>query len=217
MPYLLLALGILFALLAGNAHAPRRSALLLVPGFFFGWLTIEMAPHLLATEIVAIALTVAYGGLDGWAGWAGLALGVLGAAGTVAIILASRRTVVTLRESGAPLDLDPDGAPRFPLAPLFVPPLCLIPRKGVKVQRNVVYHQDGRLRLKLDVYSPAGEPPAHGLRPGLMQIHGGAWVIGDKREQGLPLLNHMAVQGGSASTSTTGSAPAPPGRSTSST
>ncbi|MFC6934989.1 alpha/beta hydrolase fold domain-containing protein [Actinomadura yumaensis] len=28
-----------------------------------------------------------------------------------------------------------------------------------------------------------------------MQIHGGAWVIGDKREQGLPLLNHMAVQG----------------------
>jgi acetyl esterase/lipase len=28
-----------------------------------------------------------------------------------------------------------------------------------------------------------------------MEIHGGAWVIGDKREQGLPLLNHMAVQG----------------------
>jgi acetyl esterase/lipase len=28
-----------------------------------------------------------------------------------------------------------------------------------------------------------------------MQIHGGAWVIGDKREQGLPLLNHMALQG----------------------
>ncbi|MBD2893730.1 hypothetical protein amrb99_26520 [Actinomadura sp. RB99] len=195
MPYLLLALGILFALLAANAHAPRHSALLLVPSFFSGWLTIEMAPHLLVTEIAALSLTAAYGGLDGWAGWAGLALGVLGAAGTVAIILASRRTVVTLRESGAPLDLDPDGAPRFPLAPLIVPPLCLIPRKGVKVQRNVVYHQDGRLRLKLDVYSPAGDGPADGLRPGLMQIHGGAWVIGDKREQGLPLLNHMAVQG----------------------
>ena len=28
-----------------------------------------------------------------------------------------------------------------------------------------------------------------------MQIHGGGWVIGDKREQGLPLLNHMAAQG----------------------
>src|SRR5690606_22042543 len=25
--------------------------------------------------------------------------------------------------------------------------------------------------------------------------HGGGWVIGDKREQGLPLLRHMAAQG----------------------
>jgi acetyl esterase/lipase len=28
-----------------------------------------------------------------------------------------------------------------------------------------------------------------------MQIHGGGWVIGDKREQGIPLLQHMAAQG----------------------
>ena len=41
-----------------------------------------------------------------------------------------------------------------------------------------------------------------------MQIHGGGWVIGDKREQGIPLLTHMAAQAGWASTSTTGSAPA---------
>ena len=73
-----------------------------------------------AFGLAALSLTAAYGGLAGWAGWAGLVLGVAAVAGTVAIILASRRTVVTLRESGAPLDLDPDGAPRFPLAPLFV-------------------------------------------------------------------------------------------------
>jgi acetyl esterase/lipase len=28
-----------------------------------------------------------------------------------------------------------------------------------------------------------------------MQIHGGGWVIGDKREQGVPLLRHLAANG----------------------
>ncbi|GAA1887139.1 alpha/beta hydrolase [Actinomadura bangladeshensis] len=192
MPYVLLALGISVALAAANAHAPRRNAVLLAPSFFLGWLTIEMAPHALAAGAVATALAAASGGLDGWAGWTGLALALAGMAGIAAAIAASRRTVVTLRGCGAPLDLDPEGAPRYPLAHLVVPPLCLIPRKGVRVDRNIVYREEGRLRLKLDVFRPAEDG---GLRPGLMQIHGGAWVIGDKREQGLPLLNHMALQG----------------------
>ncbi|NEA28393.1 alpha/beta hydrolase [Actinomadura bangladeshensis] len=192
MPYVLLALGIVVALAAANAHAPRRNAVLLAPSFFLGWLTIEMAPHALAVGAVATALAAAFGGLDGWAGWTGLALALAGMAGIAATIAASRRTVVTLRDCGAPLDLDPEGAPRYPLAHLIVPPLCLIPRKGVRVDRNIVYREEGRLRLKLDVFRPAEDG---GLRPGLMQIHGGAWVIGDKREQGLPLLNHMALQG----------------------
>lgn len=194
MTYALLALGSLFLLLAVNAHAPRSQSPLLVPSFFAGWLTIELAPHVLFAEAVTLGLTAYYGGLEHWVGWIGLFVGLLGMAGLAATLAASRRTVVTLRESGAPLDLDPEGAPRYPLAPLFLPPLCLIPRKGVAVERNVVYRQDGRLRLKLDVYRPASAAPGD-LRPGLMQIHGGGWVIGDKREQGLPLLNHMAVQG----------------------
>ncbi|MES9543016.1 alpha/beta hydrolase fold domain-containing protein [Actinomadura sp. NPDC000600] len=200
MPYVLLALGLLFALTAANAHAPRRSPLLLAGSFFAGWLTIELAPHVLVAWAAATALAAAFGGLDGWAGWAGLVLALLGMAGVAATLAASRRTVVTLRESGAPLDLDPEGAPRYPLGHLIVPPLCLVPRRGVKVERNIVYREEGRLRLKVDVFRPDGERDAAGrtgggLRPGLMQIHGGAWVIGDKREQGLPLLNHMALQG----------------------
>ncbi|MQY02795.1 hypothetical protein ACRB68_08300 [Actinomadura sp. RB68] len=189
---MLLALGAAALLLALNARLPRRGLVLLVPSFFAGWLTIELAPHLLAAELAGLGLAAWAGGLDAWPGWAGLALGVLGAAGTVETIIAARRTTVTLRDSGAPLDLDPEGAPRYPRAHLVVPPLCFIPRRGVKVDRNIVYREEGRLRLKLDVYRPAAEGR---LRPGLMQIHGGAWVIGDKREQGLPLLNHMAVQG----------------------
>ncbi|WP_083733652.1 alpha/beta hydrolase [Actinomadura sp. CNU-125] len=195
MTYALLALGILFVLLAVNAHRPSKHPLLLVPSFFAGWWSIELAPHLLVTEIAALVLLAWNGGLDGWAGRTGLALGIAGAAGIAATIVASRRTVVTLRECGIPLDLDPRNAPRYPRSHLVVPPLCLIPRRGVRVDRDVVFHEDGRLRLKLDVYRPSADPTGEGLRPGLMQIHGGAWIIGDKREQGLPLLNHMALQG----------------------
>ncbi|MFC5752512.1 alpha/beta hydrolase fold domain-containing protein [Actinomadura rugatobispora] len=195
MPYVLLAVGVAAVLLTLNAHFPRRHPWLLVPGFFAGWLSIELAPHLLVAEVAGMGSAVAFGGLEGWPGWAGLALGAAGAAGTIAAMAASRRTVVTLEECGVPLDLDPERAPRYPVSHLIVPPLCLIPRRGVKVQRNIVFHEQERLRLKLDVYTPAGENTAKGLRPGLMEIHGGAWVIGDKREQGLALLNHMAVQG----------------------
>jgi len=42
--------------------------------------------------------------------------------------------------------------------------------------------------------SAAGsDPPTAG--PVLIYIHGGAWVIGDKREQGLPLLHELARRG----------------------
>ena len=49
--------------------------------------------------------------------------------------------------------------------------------------------------LKLDVFTPVDPPRAGERRPALLQIHGGAWVIGDKREQGIPLLKAMARNG----------------------
>jgi len=29
----------------------------------------------------------------------------------------------------------------------------------------------------------------------LLQIHGGAWVMGNKQEQALPLIHHLAARG----------------------
>ena len=69
-------------------------------------------------------------------------------------------------------------------------------RKGVRRLRNVEFARVGGRHLRLDVTVPSAPVPAgRARRPALMQIHGGGWVIGDKREQGLPLLNHMAAQG----------------------
>jgi acetyl esterase/lipase len=48
------------------------------------------------------------------------------------------------------------------------------------------------VRNQLDIYSPrVGVERA----PVLLQIHGGGWTIGNKREQALPLMNHLAARG----------------------
>jgi acetyl esterase/lipase len=65
-------------------------------------------------------------------------------------------------------------------------------RRGVKVSRDIEFRRVAGTILRLDVVSPA----ADGVdRPAVLQIHGGSWVMGDKREQGWPLLSHLAANG----------------------
>jgi acetyl esterase/lipase len=45
----------------------------------------------------------------------------------------------------------------------------------------------------LDVYRQRGVDLTHA--PVLLHVHGGAWSIGDKEHQGLPLMLHMAARG----------------------
>ena len=45
----------------------------------------------------------------------------------------------------------------------------------------------------LDIYRPKTIPP--GGCPVILQIHGGAWVFGDKAHQALPLMNLLASRG----------------------
>jgi acetyl esterase/lipase len=69
-------------------------------------------------------------------------------------------------------------------------------RAGVEKLRDIPYGPplpgDRGRRNLLDVVRPAA--PGAG-RPALLQIHGGAWLIGDKREQGQPLMVHLASRG----------------------
>jgi acetyl esterase/lipase len=57
--------------------------------------------------------------------------------------------------------------------------------------KNLSYGPAGR-RNQLDIYRP--RRPGAG-RPVLLQVHGGAWVIGDKSQQGLPLMTHLSSLG----------------------
>jgi acetyl esterase/lipase len=62
----------------------------------------------------------------------------------------------------------------------------------VRRSRGIAYHGEGKQRLLLDVYRPS--TPGN-RRPAVLQIHGGAWVLGSRRDQGLPLLYHLASHG----------------------
>jgi len=65
-------------------------------------------------------------------------------------------------------------------------------RPDVEVLRNIPYGPGG-VRQQLDVYRPRFIP--EGGCPVLLQIHGGAWMMGDKGSQALPLMYTLASRG----------------------
>jgi acetyl esterase/lipase len=65
-------------------------------------------------------------------------------------------------------------------------------RPGVEKLKNIAYGPAG-IRQRLDIYRPTRIPD--GGCPVLLQIHGGAWMMGSKDRQALPLMYHMASKG----------------------
>ena len=66
------------------------------------------------------------------------------------------------------------------------------PRDGVRVHSHISYGDAGKRNL-LDIYQPV--TPREGGSPILLQVHGGAWIIGSKEEQAKPLMYHMSQRG----------------------
>jgi acetyl esterase/lipase len=59
-----------------------------------------------------------------------------------------------------------------------------------------VYHAEAGLRLRLDVYRRREREDGATLpRPALIYVHGGAWMIGKKWQQGRPMVHHFAERG----------------------
>jgi acetyl esterase/lipase len=162
------------------------------PSFFASWLAVELAPWYLFWQLLATLVLLVDGALEETRGWIGLALSVLAVAMWVAIIVRNRRTVLILRDATKDLDVD-DAAPPFPKSHVVFP-FLMRHRAGVTKVRNITFAEYGKKKVRLDVYKPADAKPGD-LRPGILQIHGGAWIFGDKREQGIPLLNHLAANG----------------------
>ena len=185
------------AALTANAIRPVPGFEAGIPAFFAGWLTGELAPHLLAVT----AADAAVHSTAKRRNVAGLALAGANAAGLAMLIKRSRDVQGQVEDAlvegiGAGyvdhLDTQPTPAElATPWRKLINP--FRMRNTEVKVEKNIAYNDHGRRGL-LDVYMPAAGVPEGGA-PVLLQVHGGGWTIGNKDQQGIPLMQHLAAKG----------------------
>jgi acetyl esterase/lipase len=169
--------------------------------FLSGWLTSELALfHVLLAALVTAVVAATTDALQSAPGrlglvlmalsWVGLALLQWRAAPSGRILEdALRRALGTEYRDRIALARRALLRARVPLRELALP--FALRRAGVERLRDITY-ADGHERHVLDVYRPAG-----GCKnaPVLLQIHGGGWMIGNKHEQALPLVYHLAARG----------------------
>jgi acetyl esterase/lipase len=184
--------------LAANALRPIPGGPVGVPAFLSGWLTAELSPHLLAVTALDSGMHFARHGVRSRRDFLGLVAAGANVAAHVALIAGGRRASSEIEDAlVAALGADyREAIVRDPLPDDVSAPwqsLAMPFRMAdVNVVRNrrLPYASGGR-RFELDVYHhrdvPAGAPV-------LLQVHGGAWMIGNKDQQGLPLMLHMAAR-----------------------
>lgn len=186
-----------------NARYPRiRSRALTIPSFASGWITTETAGLLLGGHAIRNVFRARRGDFATKQGKAAAVIEVATMAGLAGLVQQARRTGDEFEAVLAPyLDADtlaarPSAVRRGAMLPVFTGATT------TKVKRNVAYHDHGGWRNKLDVYQPRRARNASGEvhqdsipRPALIEIHGGGWILGDKHQQGVPLLHHMVKNG----------------------
>ena len=190
----ILLIGASLVALAGRYISlhPSRSFHLFLTTWFIGLIASEFALFWALWLVILGVATVAFDGLGTPVGWVALALGAFALAGQLSLVFHALRAGAHVHQVIAE-HVAPGRSPRFPLSHLILPPLFLF-RGGVKHDRNIVFAENGGVRLKLDVYRPkAGRPEDR--RPAIIHVHGGGWVWGTRREQGIALLNHLAANG----------------------
>jgi acetyl esterase/lipase len=187
-----------YAALTANAIRPLPGFRAGVPSFFAGWITGELAPQWLAVTTADAAVHLTAKRRDPVA----LALAGATAAGLAYLINQARRDQHTAEEAltealGADyterLDAQPTPAELATPWRSLVNPFRTFrkPPVPIRVERDIAFGEAGR-RNYLDIYLPEGDVED---APVLLQVHGGAWILGKKEEQGVPLMQHLAGKG----------------------
>jgi acetyl esterase/lipase len=170
----------------------RHPAMLSFIVMMAGWLVGELAVfHLLLQAVVALGLVIG-GGLDQTRGWIGLAALGVSWIGLVRVqIVAGKARGSIARDLAAVID--DATAPlrtRRPARSMLARPFHH-DRSDLKITRDVGYGPEPRHQL--DLYRLATPPDKP--RPVMIYVHGGAWIIGKKEQQGLPMIHALAKQG----------------------
>ncbi len=202
MAWLFFLVSIVGAWLTYNVYRPTyappwRAAL----SFFAGWLTIELALHNIAVQAAVTLGFIWMGALQAWPGKLGMAITLLSWAALGHRYWRGRESEAVLEEAlrkGLGADyrqqLLPEIATKLALGVDWKQIALPFPIRHREVERirDITFTRVAGLNLRLDVYRNRGRPSEC---PTLLQVHGGAWVLGSKNEQGLPLMHHLAAHG----------------------
>jgi len=199
MSWVLFSVGLLFVFAAYNSHfSMRRPGIIVLQAWISAWLLSELPVHFMVAAVAIGGTLAALGGLEAWPGYVGLALcGAAALALVPHMVLA--RGVADVVENALKKGLGDNYADEHSLpvdewaasAWRYVTVLP-IRQPGVSRVRNIVYHKAKGKDLKLDIFKP--ETPL-GNRPVALYVHGGGWVIGNKKQQGLMSMNALAARG----------------------
>jgi acetyl esterase/lipase len=202
--WLLFAIGFTGLVLAANVLRPRFApGSVAIVSFFLGWVVGELAPHAVLGLGIASALLVHAGALAAWPGLVGLAATVGACALLVVSHVRAMRARRAFEEAFRGTFGDAGNArPTDETSSWFSPALGVghlalpfpVRHPEVTCTPNVEFCRVDGIRLRLDVHrarTHRGPVP----RPTFVYVHGGAWMIGHRRRQGLPLLQHLAARG----------------------
>jgi acetyl esterase/lipase len=198
VPYAYLAVTVVGAVAVALSYRPIRREPLTIVSFVLASWTSELALQNIVWQMLATALFIAFGALDGWAGWLGLAFAVAGWIGLLGLGVAGFRAADVTAAALAEVRSDVFPVPAEPTDPSWgrwwrVTRAIPMKSRAVQVTRNVDYWGDGRPRHRLDVYRSRLVPRENA--PVMVYVHGGGWVIGDKREQGKPMMFELVARG----------------------
>jgi acetyl esterase/lipase len=198
VPFVYLGLASLGAIGVLLTYYPLRQEPLSVPSFIIGFLIGEVPIQTIVWQVGATVVFALFGTFKGWAGWLGLAVSVVSWAGLLGLAVSGWRAGRVVDAALAQVrDYD------FPVPTEAVPASWdrtwkvsrAVPLKGrsVGVTKNIDYWGDGDRRHRLDIYRARRTAP--GKAPVMVYIHGGAWVMGEKREQGKPMMHELVARG----------------------
>ncbi len=193
-----LAFSVVIALVVVMIVAPSRREPWSVLCFGAVFVVAELPVHM---AVVALAGTGAFAATEsthGWVWWVSLVVGALAALGYIWLAVVAHQSGRLVEAALDDAVRGPILAPGVDLRPVWASWWRLVlafpssPRRIRRI-RGIDYAGSGSHRNKLDVLVRRADPPKGA--PVLVYIHGGAWVIGDKREQGIPMMHELVQRG----------------------
>ena len=188
------------AALTANALRPLTGRRAGIPAFAAGWMFGELAPQVLALT-AADAAAARVPRRRGPRSRLGLALAAASALGLGHLVRQSHRARHQVEDALVEglgveyveqLDAPPTPADLATRGASWSTPAGCATRGSAWTRTSPTRRtDDGGM---LDIYR-SGRAPADRDAPVLLQVHGGAWMVGRKDQQGIPLMQHMAPRG----------------------